>query len=84
MKCRAVQLERSYFPEDRARAVRELERRHFLEQMPTSQPVPGLGSAVQAGPGHIGSPAAAAKRSSITFPRLQRRTQLAARRLRRW
>jgi hypothetical protein len=66
-----------------ARAVRELERAHFRAEVPTSRSIPGARSAAEAGRSRTGSPAAAAKPTSITFSRLPGRTQLAARRRRR-
>ena len=66
------------------RAVRELERAHSQAGMPTSLSISGAGSAARVRRSHSGSPAAAAKTTSITFSRLPSRTQLAARRLRRW
>jgi hypothetical protein len=65
------------------RVVRELECAHAQARMPTSQSIPGPGSAASVCRSHTGSPAAAAKRASITFSRLPSRTQLAARRFRR-
>lgn len=70
--------------EGQQRDVRELERAHSQEPMPSSRSFPGAGSAGEAGHGHTATPAAAAKRTPITFSRLLSKTQLAARRLRRW
>lgn len=69
--------------ETRSRDVREPERTHFKAGMPSAMSIPGVGSAARSGPGHTGSPAAAAKRASITFSRLPSRAHPAARRLRR-
>jgi hypothetical protein len=43
------------------RAVREIERRRFHAEVPTSRCIPGAGSAAEARPAHTGSRAAAAK-----------------------